>query len=99
MPFHGFAAVARGTDDRVCCAVRDEIEFGLQTGGELKVETTICHEIRQSHQAVVIEHVFEDEVYSGHHGDGRLSKLYFDAHHPGERLNLQNPMRNRSAPR
>ena len=64
----GFAAVARVTDKRwVCCAVRDEIEFGLQPGGELKVETTICHEIRQSHHAVVIDHVEEDEVFAGHH--------------------------------
>jgi signal transduction histidine kinase len=64
----GFAAVARVTDERwVCCAVRDDIEFGLQPGGELKVETTICHEIRQSHQAVVIDHVAEDEVFAGHH--------------------------------
>ncbi|MDB5656255.1 MAG: histidine kinase, partial [Tardiphaga sp.] len=50
----GFAAVARVTDERwVCCAVRDEIEFGLGTGGELKLETTICHEIRQTREAVV----------------------------------------------
>jgi signal transduction histidine kinase len=64
----GFAAVARVTDGRwICCAVRDEIEFGLRPGGELVVETTICHEIRQSHQAVAIDHVAEDELFSGHH--------------------------------
>jgi GAF domain-containing protein len=64
----GFAAVARVTDDRwVCCAVRDEIAFGLKPGGELRLETTICNQIRQGHQAVVIEHVAEDEVFSGHH--------------------------------
>lgn len=64
----GFAAVARVTDGRwICCAVRDEISFGLQPGGELKVETTICLEIRQSGEAVVIDHVAEDEVYKGHH--------------------------------
>jgi GAF domain-containing protein len=64
----GFAAVARVTDDRwICCAARDEIAFGLRPGGELKLETTICNEIRQSHQAVVIEHVAEDEAFSGHH--------------------------------
>ena len=45
----GFAAVARVTEDALDrCAVRDEIAFGLKPGGELKVETTICHEIRQS---------------------------------------------------
>jgi signal transduction histidine kinase len=64
----GFAAVARVTEQRwVCCAVRDEIAFGLVPGGELELETTICHEIRQSHEAVVIDHVAEDAAYCGHH--------------------------------
>ena len=64
----GFAAVARVTEDRwVCCAVRDDIAFGLVPGGELVVESTICHEIRQSGQAVVIDHVAEDAAYCGHH--------------------------------
>jgi signal transduction histidine kinase len=64
----GFAAVARVTERRwVCCAVRDEIEFGLVPGGELEVETTLCHEIRQSHEAVVIDNVAEDATYCGHH--------------------------------
>jgi signal transduction histidine kinase len=64
----GFAAIARDTDDRwVCYAVRDEIAFGLKPGGELRLEATICNQIRHSHQAVVIEHVAEDEVFSGHH--------------------------------
>jgi signal transduction histidine kinase len=64
----GFAAVARVTEQRwVCCAVRDEIEFGLVPGGELEVETTLCHEIRQNHEAVVIDNVAEDATYCGHH--------------------------------
>ena len=43
----GFAAVARVTEDRwIACAVRDDVQFGLRPGGELKLETTICHEIR-----------------------------------------------------
>ena len=64
----GFAAVARVTGDRwIACAVRDQIQFGLRPGGELKVETTICHEIRQSGQAVVIDHVAEDGAYCQHH--------------------------------
>mgnify|MGYP006894097903 CR=1 FL=1 len=34
----GFSAVARVTENRwVACAVRDEISFGLQPGGELVV--------------------------------------------------------------
>ena len=64
----GFAAVARVTEDRwVACAVRDEISFGLEVGGELKLETTICHEIRQTGDQVVIDHVSEDPQFSGHH--------------------------------
>lgn len=63
----GFAAVARVTDERwIACAVRDEIKFGLQPGGELKVETTICSEIRDSGQAVIIVNAAEHPVYCGH---------------------------------
>jgi signal transduction histidine kinase len=63
----GFAAVARVTEGRwVACALLDQIEFGLKPGGELKVETTICHEIRLSREGVVIDHVAGDEVYRGH---------------------------------
>ncbi|RAK58555.1 sensor histidine kinase [Phenylobacterium hankyongense] len=63
----GFAAVARVTDDRwVACAVRDEIDFGLVPGGELEVQTTICSEIRDSGQAVVIDHVAKDNAFRGH---------------------------------
>ena len=63
----GFAAVARVTEDRwIACAVRDEIQFGLAPGGELKVETTICDAIRASGQAVVIDHVASDQDFCGH---------------------------------
>ena len=63
----GFAAVARVTEDRwIACDVRDEIQFGLKPGGELKVETTICNEIRQSGNAVVIDHVSRDNVFCSH---------------------------------
>jgi K+-sensing histidine kinase KdpD len=64
----GFAAVARVTEGRwIACSVLDQIDFGLKPGGELKVETTICHIIRQTGEAVVIDHVAEDSVYRGHH--------------------------------
>jgi signal transduction histidine kinase len=63
----GFAAVARVTDERwIACGVKDTIRFGLQPGGELKVETTICHEIRQYGQVVVIDHVAAHEVFCSH---------------------------------
>jgi GAF domain-containing protein len=64
----GFAAVARVTEDRwVACQVLDNIHFGLPPGGELKVETTLCHEIRQHRQIVAIDNVAEDATYKSHH--------------------------------
>lgn len=64
----GFAAVARVTDSRwVACAVLDNVDFGLKPGGELKVESTICHEIRQSRDMVVIDNVDESPQYRDHH--------------------------------
>lgn len=63
----GFAAVARVTEDRwIACAVRDEIAFGLRPGGELQVKTTICDEIRDSGQLVVIDHAAEDDAFCYH---------------------------------
>ena len=63
----GFAAVARVTQDRwIACHVRDDIQVGLVAGGELQVETTICDEIRGTHQAVIIDHVQTSEQYCGH---------------------------------
>jgi GAF domain-containing protein len=64
----GFAAVARVTEHRwIAGAVKDEIQFGLVPGGELLVESTICHEIRQSENPVIIDHVSSDKIYSQHH--------------------------------
>jgi signal transduction histidine kinase len=64
----GFAAVARVTEERwVCCAVKDDIAFGLIPGSELKLETTICDEIRQNRQAVVIDEVAKSKVFAAHH--------------------------------
>ena len=63
----GFAAVARVTEERwIACSVLDKISFGLQPGGELQVETTLCHEIRQSKEAIIIDHVEKDETYCHH---------------------------------
>ncbi|RDJ22344.1 GAF domain-containing protein [Bosea caraganae] len=68
----GFAAVARVTEDRwVACGVRDEIAFGLEPGGELQIETTICNEIRDSRQAVIIDNVAADPTFCQHHTPAR----------------------------
>jgi signal transduction histidine kinase len=66
----GFVAVARVTDSSwTACAVLDKLEFGLTAGADLVLETTICHDIRTSEQreAVVIDHVSQDERYRCHH--------------------------------
>lgn len=64
----GFAAVARVTNDRwLACTVQDDVNFGLAEGAELKIETTICNEIRDSKKPVVIDHVDLDEEYKNHH--------------------------------
>ena len=64
----GFAAIARVTQDRwIACSVRDDIQFGLEPGGELKIETTICNDIRGSHHPVIIDHVATSEEYCDHH--------------------------------
>jgi signal transduction histidine kinase len=63
----GFVAIARVTSDQwICCAVRDNINFGLPEGGELQVETTICNEIRQHGKTVVINDVQTDGVFYDH---------------------------------
>jgi signal transduction histidine kinase len=64
----GFTAIARVTEDRwITCASRDELAFGLKPGDELKVESTICHEIRQSREPVIIDNVAADTAYCNHH--------------------------------
>lgn len=69
----GFAAVARVTEDRwIACQVRDSIGFGLVPGDELPVETTLCHEVRQYRDVIVIDNVAEDPVYRSH----QTTKLY-----------------------
>tara|TARA_A100000171_G_scaffold35847_1_gene34490 strand:+ start:926 stop:2113 length:1188 start_codon:yes stop_codon:yes gene_type:complete len=63
-----FSAVARVTDDKwITCMSRDDIEFGLKTGDELVLETTICNEIRQHSKPVVIEEVRKSVEFCNHH--------------------------------
>jgi signal transduction histidine kinase len=63
----GFAAVARVTEDRwIACAVQDDIQFGLKAGDELKIDTTLCKDVRQRRELVAIDDVTSDAVYCGH---------------------------------
>lgn len=64
----GYAVVARVTEDRwIACAVNDKIDFGLGIGGELKVESTLCQQVRELQETVAIDHVDKDPVYYDHH--------------------------------
>ncbi len=63
----GFSAVARVTESNwVACAVRDEIQLGLQPGGELQIETTFCDSVRRSGEIVVFDHAAQDEIFCHH---------------------------------
>ncbi|WP_036602321.1 GAF domain-containing sensor histidine kinase [Olivibacter sitiensis] len=58
----GLAVIARVTEARwVACGVRDEISSELKPGGELDVENTICGEICETRQVVVIEDIDQEE--------------------------------------
>ncbi|TLU71903.1 GAF domain-containing sensor histidine kinase [Lichenicoccus roseus] len=63
----GFVAVARVTEGRwVACGVLDAIDFGLSPGSELQVQTTICDEITDHRQPVIISNVRTDRTYCRH---------------------------------
>ncbi|UBM26422.1 HAMP domain-containing histidine kinase [Pseudomonas sp. p1(2021b)] len=63
-----FAAVARVTENSwTACAVLDNLGLGLKPGDELDVTTTLCQEIRSSHQTIVIDQASEDDQYARHH--------------------------------
>lgn len=63
----GFAAVARVTEQRwIVCQVVDKIEFGLDPGDELEIKKTICDEIRQCGEAIIIDEVGADPEWRRH---------------------------------
>lgn len=63
----GFAAVARVTESRwIACEVADGIGFGMKPGGELVVQETICNEVRECGQVVIIDDVDADPQWCQH---------------------------------
>lgn len=63
----GFAAISRVTESNwVACSTRDQINFGLLPGDELPIKTTFCNDVRETHQAVVINEVATDTCYKTH---------------------------------
>lgn len=62
-----FSAVARVTDHRwTTCAVSDLLDFGLQPGQDLILETTICRELRPG-QTTSFGKASAHPVFSRHH--------------------------------
>lgn len=61
------ALVSRMTDETWAAgAVRDTMGFGLEAGGELDLDKTLCREVRISGRPVVFDHASVDPVYSQH---------------------------------
>lgn len=64
----GFAAVARVSDlSWTACAVKDNVNFGLQPGGQLDLHSTLCHESRCARGPIVVDDFRIDPTYRNHH--------------------------------
>jgi signal transduction histidine kinase len=69
----GFAVVARVTKESwTACAVLDRVSFGLAVGDQLDITTTLCSEVRDTLEPVVIDHASQDPRYCEH----RVPKMY-----------------------
>ncbi len=63
-----FAAVARVTESTwTACVVKDGINFGLQPGGQLDLESTLCIESKRAGAPIFIEQASKDPRYCNHH--------------------------------
>jgi signal transduction histidine kinase len=61
------AVVARVTDETwTACAVKDDIDFGLEPGAQFPVDATLCFEALASRHPLVIEHASIDPLYCRH---------------------------------
>ena len=63
-----FVCIAHVTEDSwTACAVLDQLEFGLKPGSGLDLSTTLCQQVRETEQAVIIDHVRDSARYHDHH--------------------------------
>ena len=63
-----FAAVARVTDHTwTACAVRDDVNFGLEVGGQLAIESMLRIESKRGRTPIVIDHASQDPRYYNDH--------------------------------
>lgn len=61
------ALVARVTETEwTALATLDRMDFGLRAGDHLDVATTLCREVRASHEPIVIEHASQEPGFCGH---------------------------------
>lgn len=61
------ALIARVTHESwVACAVLDEMGFGLGVGDQLEVATTLCSEVRDTHEPIIIEHASREPEFCDH---------------------------------
>jgi signal transduction histidine kinase len=61
------ALVARVTESSwTACAALDRMDFGLSAGDTLDVATTLCREVRQTAEPIVIEHASREPAFCGH---------------------------------
>ncbi|NOK35548.1 GAF domain-containing sensor histidine kinase [Corallococcus exercitus] len=61
------AVVARVTPESwTCCAVLDEMGFGLKAGDTLAVSTTFCNTVRNLGTPLRVNHASQDPVYRNH---------------------------------
>lgn len=61
------AVVARVTEDSwTCCAVLDEMNFGLKPGDTLELVTTFCNNVRAADAPLLITHASADPRFTSH---------------------------------
>ena len=62
-----FALVARVTPDSwTACAVLDRMDFGLGVGDQLDVAKTLCSQVRDTHEPIIIEHASVEPDFREH---------------------------------
>jgi len=63
----GFACVARVTPERwIAGAVFDEIQLGVEAGGEIPIDATLCDGVRRNNKLVVLDDVSKDSTFCDH---------------------------------
>ena len=63
----GYCVVAHVTEERwLACAVLDEIGFGLPSGGELPIKSTLCNEVRECRETIAFDQASADPRWRDH---------------------------------